>query len=124
MNTTTSITPIIIQLFFIVILVDLRVKISNSLLLLGQMQFRSSIQPFLVFIISLYALSAVGDIVQVPELKARVNDFTSTFSAMDVQHLESKVASFEQSKGSQIVVLIIPTTGDETIEQYGIKVAE
>ena len=60
--------------------------------------------------LSLCVLSALGDIVQVPELKARVNDFTGTLSAMDVQHLEGKVASFEQTKGSQIVVLIIPTT--------------
>ena len=35
-----------------------------------------------------------------------------------------KLAAFEQRKGSQIAVLIVPTTGAETIEQYGIRVAE
>ena len=38
--------------------------------------------------------------------------------------LEQKLAAFEQRKGSQIAVLIVPTTQPETIEQYGIRVAE
>jgi uncharacterized protein len=38
--------------------------------------------------------------------------------------LEDKLAAFEARKGSQIVVLIVPTTQPETIEQYGIRVAE
>lgn len=65
-----------------------------------------------------------GGEVAVPPLKARVTDLTATLSAGDVAALESKLAAFEQSKGSQIVVLLVPTTQPETIEQFGIKVAE
>ncbi len=35
-----------------------------------------------------------------------------------------KLAAFESGKGSQIAVLMLPTTQPETIEQFGIRVAE
>lgn len=38
--------------------------------------------------------------------------------------LESRLASFEKEKGSQIAVLIIPTAKPETIEQYALRIAE
>lgn len=64
------------------------------------------------------------NIVPVPPLKSRVTDQTNTLSETEKRNLESKLSSFEQSKGSQVAVLVIPTTGDETIEQYGIRVAD
>ena len=64
------------------------------------------------------------NIVPIPPLKTRVTDQTNTLSETEKKNLESKLSSFEQSKGSQVVVLVIPTTGDETIEQYGIRVAD
>ncbi len=64
------------------------------------------------------------NIVPVPPLKSRVTDQTNTLSETEKRNLESKLSSFEQSKGSQVAVLMIPTTGDETIEQYGIRVAD
>jgi uncharacterized protein len=62
--------------------------------------------------------------VAVPPLEARVTDLTGTLGADQRQALESKLTGFEQSKGSQIAVLIVPTTQPETIEEYGIRVAE
>ena len=38
--------------------------------------------------------------------------------------MEQKLAAFEARKGSQVAVLIVPTTRPETIEQYAIRVAE
>ena len=38
--------------------------------------------------------------------------------------LEAKLAAFEQSKGSQVAVLIVPTTQPEDIEQYSIRVVD
>src|ERR1700752_2767106 len=38
--------------------------------------------------------------------------------------LNQRIHSFEQRKGSQIAVLIVPTTDPETIEQYSIRVTE
>jgi uncharacterized protein len=62
--------------------------------------------------------------IAVPPLKARVTDLTATLSSEQSARLEAKLAAFEQSKGSQIAVLIVPTTQPEEIEQYGIRVAE
>ncbi len=63
-------------------------------------------------------------IVPVPPLTARVTDQTGTLDSASVQSLNATLAAFEQSKGSQIAVLIVPTTGDETIEQYSIRVTD
>jgi uncharacterized protein len=62
--------------------------------------------------------------VPVPPLTARVIDLTGMLSGGAVNHIESELAALEASKGSQIVVLIVPTTHPEEIEQYGIRVAE
>lgn len=62
--------------------------------------------------------------IAVPPLQARVTDVSGTLTATEVAALEQKLAAFEQRKGSQIAVLLLPTTGEETIEQYGIRVAE
>ena len=60
--------------------------------------------------------------VAVPPASARVTDLTGTLSGQAVNRLESKLAAFESGKGSQIVVLIVPSTEPEDIEQYGIRV--
>ena len=62
--------------------------------------------------------------VPVPPLKARVTDLTGTLTQAQATALEQQLAEFEARKGSQIAVLIVPTTRPETIEQYGIRVAE
>jgi uncharacterized protein len=62
--------------------------------------------------------------IPVPPLAGRVTDLTGTLSAQQKAALESRLAAFEAKKGSQIAVLIVPTTRPETIEQYSIRVAE
>ncbi|MGH8747239.1 MAG: TPM domain-containing protein [Burkholderiales bacterium] len=62
--------------------------------------------------------------VPVPALAARVTDLTGTLSAQQKSALESRLAAFEAKKGSQIAVLMVPSTRPETIEQYSIRVAE
>ena len=62
--------------------------------------------------------------VAVPPLRTRVTDLTATLSADQSAALESKLAAFEQRKGSQIAVLLVPTTQPETIEQYSIRVVD
>jgi uncharacterized protein len=54
----------------------------------------------------------------------RVVDQTETLNASQKQYLIGKLQQFESQKGSQIAVLIIPSTAPETIEEYGIKVAQ
>ena len=62
--------------------------------------------------------------VAIPPLKQRVTDLTSTLDASQTQTLETKLAAFEKTKGSQIAVLVLPTTQPEAIEQFAIRVVE
>ena len=70
-----------------------------------------------------FALDALAE-VPVPALKARVTDLTGTLSAEQKSALEQRIAAFEAKKGSQLAVLMLPTTKPEEIEQYSIRVAE
>jgi uncharacterized protein len=62
--------------------------------------------------------------VAVPPLTARVTDLTGTLSAQQKASLEQTLQAFETGKGSQIAVLMVPTTEPETVEQYALRVAE
>jgi uncharacterized protein len=62
--------------------------------------------------------------VEIPELSHRVTDLTGTFNVQQAAALENRLAAFEAKKGSQIGVLIVPTTQSEDIAQFGIRVAE
>lgn len=68
--------------------------------------------------------SSVRAEVGVPPLTVRVTDLTTTLTRAQVQALEETLKDFETRKGSQLAVLIVPTTQPETIEQFGIRVAE
>lgn len=59
-----------------------------------------------------------------PPLKARVTDLTGTLTADQKAALEETLQAFENKKGSQIAVLLVPSTEPESIEQYSIRVAE
>ena len=67
---------------------------------------------------------AQAEQVAVPTLSARVTDLTQTLSQAEQAQLEQKLAVFEQQKGSQIAVLIVPTTQPEDIAQYSIRVVD
>ncbi len=60
----------------------------------------------------------------IPPLQARVTDQAGVLDAAARQALEAKLAAFEQRKGSQIAVLIVPSTLPESIEQYSIRVVD
>jgi uncharacterized protein len=70
-----------------------------------------------------WAFAAFAD-VAVPPLTGRVVDQTGTLSAADIAALTQTLSGLELRKGSQVAVLIVPTTEPETIEQYSIRVAE
>lgn len=60
----------------------------------------------------------------VPSLAARVTDLTGTLTAEQQAALEQKLAAFEARKGSQLAVLMVPTTLPEDIAQYSIRVVD
>ena len=67
------------------------------------------------------AAPAAGE-VPVPPLKTRVTDLTGTLTPPQLQTLEARLRDFERAKGSQIAVLMLPTTQPETPAQYGVRV--
>lgn len=78
----------------------------------------------LAFALVLGICATAGAQIAVPPLTARVTDQTGTLSAAQRASLERTLQEFEARKGSQIVVLMVPTTGPETLEQYALRVAE
>ncbi|WP_414707919.1 TPM domain-containing protein [Pusillimonas sp.] len=60
----------------------------------------------------------------IPALQQRVTDTTGTLDAAVQARLTQSLAELEQRKGAQIAVLMIPTTGDEAIEQYAVRAFE
>ena len=75
-------------------------------------------------IILLLFFTMVWAQVEIPELSHRVTDLTATLSIQQATALENRLAAFEAEKGSQIAILIVPTTQPEDIAQFGIRVAE
>jgi len=57
-------------------------------------------------------------VLPVPALTARVMDQTATLTDAERQALEAKLAAFEAERGSQVVVVLVPTTAPEDIVDY------
>lgn len=74
-------------------------------------------------VLSLFVCAADG-FVPIPQLSARVTDLTGTLTRDQQAQLENQLASLEHDKGAQIAVLLLPTTQPESIEQFGIRLAE
>jgi uncharacterized protein len=85
---------------------------------------RTLIRLFGILALVFASVAGAADEVAVPPLKARVTDLTGTLSAAQLASLDAELRAFEQKKGSQIAVLMLPSTQPETIEQYSIRVAE
>jgi uncharacterized protein len=62
--------------------------------------------------------------VAVPALSGRVVDRTMTLTQDQQAGLDQTLRDFEARKGSQVAVLIVPTTAPDSIEQFSIRVAE
>ncbi|MGE8397200.1 MAG: TPM domain-containing protein [Comamonas sp.] len=59
----------------------------------------------------------------VPALTARLIDQTATLSAEQSTTIESRLRAIEEKSGSQVVVLMVPTTQPEDIAPYAHRVA-
>ena len=64
------------------------------------------------------------DVLPVPPLAARVIDQTATLTPAQLQALSAKLEALETQRGSQLVVLIVPTSQPEDIATYGQRVAD
>lgn len=83
----------------------------------------SAVLAVLCLSIALVATVWAQGLLPVPALAGRVIDQTGTLTAAQVQALDAKLAAFEQRKGSQIVVLMVPATAPEEIAAYANRVA-
>lgn len=64
------------------------------------------------------------DVLPVPALTARVMDSTGTLDAARRQALEARLAAFEEARGAQVVILMVPTTAPEDIAAYAQRVGD
>jgi len=78
----------------------------------------------LAHLILLLLLPFSLEALDVPPLKAHVNDYAHMFSARTVRETERTLADFEAKESTQIAVLTVPTLAGENLEEYSIKVAE
>ncbi len=62
--------------------------------------------------------------VPVPPIAARVTDLTGTLTPDQQAQLEAALAAIERERGAQVAVLLLPSVRPESIEQFGIRVAE
>jgi uncharacterized protein len=58
----------------------------------------------------------------IPPLTAHVIDQTGTLDAIELKGLEDKLMAFEQAKGTQIAILMVPTTQPEDDASYANRV--
>ncbi len=78
------------------------------------------IRALVLFLVAVAAWAQVA----VPPYSAPVVDLTRTLTREQQAALSRMLQEFEARKGSQIAVLLVPTTRPEEIEQYSIRVAE
>lgn len=85
---------------------------------------RSSVILWLIALLGGLPAGPALAVQAVPALSARVIDQTGTLRAEQLRALEARLQAFEQAKGTQIVVLMVPTTAPEDIVDYAQRVGD
>jgi uncharacterized protein len=83
-----------------------------------------AIAAVLLLLLLLLTSARADGFVPVPAYTARVTDQAGMLTAQQRSALEGVLRDYESRSGSQIAVLLVPSTAPEAIEQYGIRVAE
>jgi uncharacterized protein len=75
--------------------------------------------------LALVALAAdVTEPIAVPTLSGRVVDLAGTLTAAERDDIAGRLQAFEQAKGAQIAVLLVPSIGPEPIEDFALRVTD
>ena len=75
-------------------------------------------------LLSIVGAASAFAAVEVPALHARVTDLTHTLTPTQTATLEQTLQAFEERKGAQIAVLMLPTTDGEPLGDYSMRVVE
>ncbi|MGH8074527.1 MAG: TPM domain-containing protein, partial [Lysobacter sp.] len=82
-----------------------------------------SMRLALLLVLSLASLLATAQqLAPIPPLDSPVVDTTGTLDAATRQQLEAQALALQKRKGSQLQVLVVPTTQPEDIAQYAVRV--
>jgi uncharacterized protein len=68
--------------------------------------------------------SGLAAALDIPALKARVNDYAGLLTPSTANQLEQALLDFEQSESTQIVVLTVDSLEGESLEDFSMQVAE
>lgn len=66
-------------------------------------------------------LAMAQTLAPIPPLDSPVVDTTGTLDALARQNLEAQARALQQRKGSQLQILVVPTTQPEDIAQYAVR---
>jgi uncharacterized protein len=66
----------------------------------------------------------VTEPIPVPKLTGRVVDLTGTLTREERDSLSARLKAFEDARGSQVAVLMVPSIGPETIEEFAGRVTD
>ncbi len=75
-----------------------------------------------VLLVSMAPAQAAAGRVAVPRQQGAVTDLTSTLSGQEAAVLREKIADLHRTAGATLAVLIVPTTGSDSIEQFATRV--
>jgi uncharacterized protein len=78
----------------------------------------------LAAVLSLPSALALAQAAAEPRLTQHVTDRTGTLSAEQVAQLEAPLVALEQRKGAQVAILVVASTGEQSLEDYSLAVAE
>ena len=93
-------------------------------MVLGQWLYAQAAIFLIAFASCLGFVAQAQNLQAIPPLSARVIDTTRTLDAAQTQALEAKLAAFEKARGSQIVILMVPSTLPEDITDYTQRVGD
>jgi uncharacterized protein len=79
---------------------------------------------FLAVALAALGATAPTGATPVPKLTAHVMDLTGTLTAAQREALDAKLRAFESARGSQVAILLVPSLGDETIEEFAGRVTD
>ncbi|WP_433818405.1 TPM domain-containing protein [Escherichia marmotae] len=76
----------------------------------------------ILFLLILWCVPVFAQQMAVPELHQQVTDLTDTLSSPEQQSLTLQLQKIAQNTQAQVAILVVPSTGEDTIEQYATRV--